>query len=239
MRIDLLTPSGGSCSARHLQQAVHPARGDHGLVLPDPVDPQHARQLPAAADDRGARTWPSPSSTCCRWYVFMVGRPAHLRRAAHGRGGHGLDLLRRPSPPCIPTARCCWRRSGVFVVGFSSIMSGMNFIATAHMLRAPGMTWFRLPLFVWAVYATSLIMVLATPVLTTTLLLIIAERVVRPADLRPADRRRPAAVPAPVLVLQPPGRLHHGAAGHGRGVGDHHLVRAPARCSATPSWSTP
>ena len=65
---------------------------------------------------------------------------------------------------------------GVFIAGFSSIASGVNFIATAHMLRAPGMTWFRLPLFVWAIYATSLVMVLATPVLAVTLLLIIAER---------------------------------------------------------------
>ncbi len=55
--------------------------------------------------------------------------------------------------------------AGVFVVGFASIATGVNFIATTHMLRAPGMTWFRLPLFVWAIYATSVIMVLATPVL--------------------------------------------------------------------------
>jgi cytochrome c oxidase subunit 1 len=66
--------------------------------------------------------------------------------------------------------------AGVFMVGFSSIATGVNFIATIHMLRAPGMTWFRLPLFVWAIYATSIIMVLATPVLAISLLLVIAER---------------------------------------------------------------
>jgi cytochrome c oxidase subunit I len=65
---------------------------------------------------------------------------------------------------------------GVFVVGFSSIATGVNFIVTTHMLRAPGMTWFRLPLFVWGIYATSLVMVLATPVLAITLLLVMAER---------------------------------------------------------------
>ena len=65
---------------------------------------------------------------------------------------------------------------GVFVAGFSSIATGVNFIATTHMLRAPGMTWFRLPLFVWAIYATSIVMVLATPVLAVTLLLVMAER---------------------------------------------------------------
>ncbi len=66
--------------------------------------------------------------------------------------------------------------AGVFLVGFSSIASGVNFIATTHMLRCPGMTWFRLPLFVWAIYATSLIIVLATPVLAISLLLVMAER---------------------------------------------------------------
>ena len=70
------------------------------------------------------------------------------------------------------------------MVGFSSIMTGVNFIATIHMLRAPGMTWFRLPLFVWAIYATSLVMVLATPVLAMTLLLVMAERWFGTADLR-------------------------------------------------------
>ncbi len=65
---------------------------------------------------------------------------------------------------------------GIFVVGFSSIATGVNFITTIHMLRAKGMYWMRLPLFVWAMYATSLVMVLATPVLAMSLLLVIAER---------------------------------------------------------------
>jgi cytochrome c oxidase subunit 1 len=65
---------------------------------------------------------------------------------------------------------------GVFTTGFSSIATGVNFIGTIHLLRAPGMTWFRLPLFVWAMYTTSLMFVLATPVLAVTLLLVFAER---------------------------------------------------------------
>jgi cytochrome c oxidase subunit 1 len=67
--------------------------------------------------------------------------------------------------------------AGVFVAGFSTIVTGMNFIVTTHKLRAPGLTWFRLPLFVWSLYATSLIMVLATPVLAITLGLISLERI--------------------------------------------------------------
>ncbi|MGQ9634550.1 MAG: cytochrome c oxidase subunit I [Bryobacteraceae bacterium] len=68
---------------------------------------------------------------------------------------------------------------GVFVLGFSSIFTGINFIATTHKLRAPGMNWFRLPLFAWGTYATAIIQVMATPVLGITLLLLIMERVFR------------------------------------------------------------
>lgn len=65
---------------------------------------------------------------------------------------------------------------GAFILGFSSIFTGMNFIATVHKLRAPGMTMFRMPLMIWALYATSIIQVLATPVLAITLLLLVVER---------------------------------------------------------------
>jgi cytochrome c oxidase subunit 1 len=67
---------------------------------------------------------------------------------------------------------------GAFIMGFSSILTGLNFIVTIHKLRAPGMTWDRLPLFLWAIYGTSVIQVLATPVLAITLLLLTLERVV-------------------------------------------------------------
>ncbi|MCZ6527749.1 MAG: cbb3-type cytochrome c oxidase subunit I, partial [Candidatus Dadabacteria bacterium] len=65
---------------------------------------------------------------------------------------------------------------GVFVMGFSSILTGLNFIVTIHKMRAPGMTWHRLPLFIWASYATAVLQLLATPVVGITLLLLIAER---------------------------------------------------------------
>jgi cytochrome c oxidase subunit 1 len=64
----------------------------------------------------------------------------------------------------------------VFVLGFSSILTGINFITTVHRMRAPGMGWFRMPLFVWALYATAWMQVLATPVVGINLLLIMAER---------------------------------------------------------------
>lgn len=65
---------------------------------------------------------------------------------------------------------------GVFILGFSSIFTGLNFIVTINTMRPPGMTWFRMPLFLWATYATSIIQVLATPVLGITVLLLSAER---------------------------------------------------------------
>ena len=65
----------------------------------------------------------------------------------------------------------------VFILGFSSIFTGLNFIATVHKLRAPGMGWFDMPLFVWGIYATGVIQILATPVLAITLVLLLIERV--------------------------------------------------------------
>ncbi len=65
---------------------------------------------------------------------------------------------------------------GIFINGFSSILTGLNFIVTIHRMRAPGLTWFRLPLFVWGHYATSMIMILGTPVIAVTLFLLVLER---------------------------------------------------------------
>lgn len=69
--------------------------------------------------------------------------------------------------------------TGVFILGFSSIFTGLNFLVTIHTMRAPGMTWFHMPLFIWATYATGIIQVLATPVLAITLLLLIVENVLQ------------------------------------------------------------
>ena len=78
------------------------------------------------------------------------------------------------------------------------------------------MTWFRLPLFVWAQYATSLVMILGTPVVAITVAARRGRAGAAPRHLRSEARRRPGALPAPLLVLLAPGRLHHDPAGHGR-----------------------
>jgi len=76
--------------------------------------------------------------------------------------------------------------TGAFILGFSSIFTGINFIVTTHTMRPPGMTWFKMPLMIWALYATAVIQVLATPVLAITLLLLAAERVLQFGIFDPA-----------------------------------------------------
>ncbi len=127
---------------------------------------------------------------------------------------------------------------GVFIVGFSSIFTGLNFIVTIHKMRAPGMTWCKLPLFVWAHYATSIIMVLGTPGAgRSRWSWWRLERSFGFGDLRPEARRRSDPVPAPVLVLLAPGRLHHDPAGVRRDQRDRPLLRRSGRSSATRSMA--
>ncbi len=75
---------------------------------------------------------------------------------------------------------------GIFINGFSSILTGLNFIVTLHTMRAPGMTWFRMPLFCWGMYATSIIFVLGTPVVAITILLLAVERITQTGIFDPA-----------------------------------------------------
>ena len=74
----------------------------------------------------------------------------------------------------------------IFIAGFSSIATGLNFIITIHRLRAPGMTWYKMPVFLWSLYATSVILVLATPVLAMTLILLAFERIFHVGVFDPA-----------------------------------------------------
>jgi cytochrome c oxidase subunit I len=109
------------------------------------------------------------------WYLALVGAFLTLYALIAGGVDTGWTFY-TPFSTTFSNTHVLAAAGGVFVIGFSSIVTGVNFIATTHMLRAEGMTWFRLPLFVWAIYATSIVMVLATPVLAVTLLLIIGER---------------------------------------------------------------
>jgi cytochrome c oxidase subunit 1 len=123
----------------------------------------------------GARDMAFPRLNLISWYVFMFGGLFALASILLG----GVDTGWTFYTPYSSTYSNGWviaMAVGIFINGFSSIFTGLNFIVTVHKLRAPGMTWFRLPLFVWTLYSTSLIFVLATPVLAITLTLVALER---------------------------------------------------------------
>jgi len=98
---------------------------------------------------------------------------------------------------------------GIFILGFSSILTGVNFIVTIHKMRAPGMTWSKLPLNVWSLYATSIIQVLATPVLAITLLLLVMERALGIGIFDPALGGDPVLFQHFFLVLFSSCCIHH------------------------------
>jgi cytochrome c oxidase subunit 1 len=124
----------------------------------------------------GARDVAFPRLNLYSWYFFMAG--AVIALAALFTGGGPPDTgWSFYAPFSIKTGtNVTLAVFGAFVLGFSSMLTGINFITTIHRLRAPGMTWFRMPLFPWALYATSWIQILATPILAITLVLVMLER---------------------------------------------------------------
>jgi cytochrome c oxidase subunit I len=122
----------------------------------------------------GAKDMAFPKLNLASWYVWMIGAAFAVWAVLAGGIDTGWTLYppyssRSSNSNVIPGA------FGVFIMGFSSIMTGLNIIVTVHRMRAPGMGWGRLPLFVWAMYATSLIQLLGTPVLAITLVLLMVE----------------------------------------------------------------
>ncbi len=123
----------------------------------------------------GAKDVAFPRLNLTSWYIYLLGVIFLLYVVLTGGVDTGWTFY-TPYSTSSSNTHVLGTTAGIFIVGFSSILTGLNFIVTTHKLRAPGMTWGRLPLFVWTLYATSLIMVLATPVLAITLLLIAVER---------------------------------------------------------------
>jgi cytochrome c oxidase subunit I len=124
----------------------------------------------------GARDLAFPKLNLLSWYLYVLGAGTTLYALFTG----GLDTgwtFYTPYSTSFAQTKVVTAGLGIFIAGFSSILTGLNFIVTIHKMRAPGMTWFRLPLFVWSTYATALIQVLGTPVIAITILLVAAERV--------------------------------------------------------------
>ncbi|HET7294294.1 MAG TPA: cytochrome c oxidase subunit I [Vicinamibacteria bacterium] len=124
----------------------------------------------------GAKDLAFPRINLLSWYLYVIGLLFVLYSTAHGGLDTGWTFYTPYSTQFSHTAVNS-AAVGIFIAGFSSILTGLNFIVTIHKMRAPGLTWFRLPLFVWAHYATSIIQILGTPVVAVTILLVALERI--------------------------------------------------------------
>jgi len=123
----------------------------------------------------GAKDLAFPKLNLASWYVYILGGCWVLYAIITGGVDTGWTFY-TPYSTTFSNTNVVAAAVGIFIAGFSSIFTGINFIVTIHRMRAPGLTWRRLPLFIWSNYATSVIMVLGTPVLAITLLLVAAER---------------------------------------------------------------
>jgi cytochrome c oxidase subunit 1 len=124
----------------------------------------------------GARDVIFPRLNLFSWWLYIIGAAVIVTSLFTGGGSPDTGWTFYVPFSARTGTNVSLAVFGVFIVGFSSILTGVNFVTTIHRLRAPGMTWGRLPLFVWSIYATSWIQILATPVLGITLVLILAER---------------------------------------------------------------
>ncbi len=174
LRMHLWTPDGAMLTDDQYNQmfTLHGAVMVFAFIIPS---------IPAALGNfvlpmmLGAKDVAFPRLNLASFYLWMIGTGCLL--AAILTGG-GLDTgWTFYTPYSIETdTGVIWATFGAFVLGFSSIFTGLNFLVTINTMRAPGQTWFKLPLFLWALYSTAIIQILATPVLGITLLLLIAER---------------------------------------------------------------
>ena len=124
----------------------------------------------------GAKDVAFPRMNLGSFYLWIIGAVLAVVSLTYGGFDTGWTFY-TPYSTTTTTGGVIPVVTGVFILGFSSIFTGLNFVVTIHKLRPPGMTWFRMPLLLWALYATALIQVLATPVLGITLLMLIVERV--------------------------------------------------------------
>ncbi len=122
----------------------------------------------------GAKDVAFPRLNLASWYLYVVGAVFALISIFAGSVDTGWTFY-TPYSTSVSGA-VIWLTTGAFILGFSSIFTGLNFIVTIHKLRPKWMGWFKMPLFLWSLYSTSIIQVLATPVLGITLLLLILER---------------------------------------------------------------
>jgi cytochrome c oxidase subunit I len=184
MRLELLTPAGDLVSAQTYNKlfTMHGVTMVWFFLIPS---------IPAVLGNflvpmmLGARDLAFPKLNLLSWYLFIIGGIFSLYALISGGVDTGWTFY-TPYSSAYTTTNVVPVMVGIFITGFSSILTGLNFIITIHTMRAPGLTWFRMPLFIWSMYATSIILVLATPVLAITLVLLGFEHLVGVGIFDPA-----------------------------------------------------
>src|SRR6266496_1971804 len=175
IRLELLTPQGDLLSSTTYNKVFT----QHGIIM---IFFFLIPAIPASLGNFlvpmmiGAKDLAFPRINLLSWYIYLLGGIITIYALLAGGVDTGWTFY-APYSTTFSHSYVLATGVGVFISGFSSILTGLNFIVTIHTMRAPGMTWFRLPLFIWSHYATSLILVLATPVLAIVLVLVAAERV--------------------------------------------------------------
>jgi cytochrome c oxidase subunit 1 len=190
VRTQLLTPAGLLFHADQKWSLPGPGTAKNGLDVYNEVFTLHGAMMiflfiipsiPAAFGNfvlpmmLGAKDVAFPRLNLLSWYLYVTGAVFFILALVLGGVDTGWTFY-TPYSTTFSMSGLIPVVFGAFILGFSSILTGINFIASIHMLRPPGMTWFRMPLMLWGLYGTAIIQVLATPVLAITLLLLIAER---------------------------------------------------------------
>ena len=134
----------------------------------------------------GAKDVAFPRLNLLSWYLYVVGGLIALWAVVHGGVDTGWTFY-TPYSTVYSNGWVVVTAVGIFIAGFSSILTGLNFLVTIHTMRAPGMGWMRMPLFCWGMYATAIIQILGTPVVAITILLVGAERLFHLGIFDPAQ----------------------------------------------------
>jgi cytochrome c oxidase subunit 1 len=174
IRLELLTPAGDLLQADTYNKVF----SMHGIIM---VFFFLIPSVPAVLGNFlvpmmvGAKDLAFPRINLLSWYIYILGGCITLYAMITGGVDTGWTFY-TPFSTTFSNTNVVLAAVGVFINGFSSIFTGLNFIVTIHRMRAPGLTWNRLPLFLWSNYAAAVIMVLGTPVVAITLLLVAFER---------------------------------------------------------------
>jgi cytochrome c oxidase subunit I len=174
MRLNLMTPKGNLVLAETYNRLFT----THGIIM---VFFFLIPSIPATLGNFlvplmvGARDLAFPRVNLLSWYLYIAGAFCVITALACGGVDTGWTFY-EPYSSTYANGFVTLTVVGIFIAGFSSILTGLNFVVTIHKMRAPGMTWFKMPLFLWSTYATSIIMILGTPVVAITLTLVALER---------------------------------------------------------------